>query len=174
MVQIPRRHAVAMFVAGAALTFAPAAFAAGGKAHVEVMMLHASNGPVPGSIDAAIDEGKPAKSRPSLRLKEAPLSAWNTFKLKGRQILVLEEGKPSKMTLPNGRVLQVTLVKVVADKETRYTISTSIDQPEAGAFLKLLEFTAKQDATTFVAGMSLEKGASLILALTPVAPVAGP
>ncbi len=139
--------------------------AATASAKIDVMMLHAT-AEEPGSIDPRIDEGHPRGQGPSAQLTKPPFSAYKTYRLKDRKALVLEKGKPTSTTLPNGRTLQVTLSDVVVDKgEKRYRLSASISQPSGPAYLPLLEVTASPGKTFFVAGQAYDKG-SLVLAFT--------
>ena len=65
--------------------------------------------------------------------------------------------------MPNKRVLQVTLQDVTADG--RFKIAAAINDPNGGAFLKLLEVTAAANETFFVAGQSYD-GGILVLGFT--------
>ena len=176
------RHPIAIAAFGAlALTFVPGmssvAYAEGNaaaassaaapvaKANLELMILQASN-EEPGGIDARIDEGYAKGQGPSAQLGKPPFSAYKTYKLRERKLLGLEKGKSSDVLMPNGRKLQVTLTDVTSEKgEKRYKMSASISQPDGKAYLPLLEVTASEGKSFFVAGQSFEKG-SIVLAMT--------
>lgn len=118
----------------------------------EVMVLHATQQSGPGSIDPQIGN-MPQLTKP-------PFSAYNTYKLLGKGSLPLEKGKPQTYTLPNNRVLQVTLQELTADK--RYKVAAAINQPNGKDFLRLLEVTAAPNETFFVAGQSYQNGILVI------------
>lgn len=118
----------------------------------EVMVLHATQQPGPGSIDPSIGN-MPQLTKP-------PFSAYNTYKLLGKASLPLDKGKPQTHTLPNSRILQVTLQEVTADN--RYKVAAAINQPNGKDFLRLLEVTAAPNETFFVAGQSYQNGILVI------------
>jgi hypothetical protein len=120
----------------------------------EVMVLHATQTPGPGSIDPSIGNLP--------QLKKPPFSAYNTYKLIDRKALVLEKNKPTNYTMVNSRILQVTLEEITADN--RYKVATAINQPSGNgdAFLKLLEVTAAPNETFFVAGQAYQSGILVI------------
>ncbi len=118
----------------------------------EVMVLHASVQPGPGSIDPSIGNMP--------QLKRPPFSAYNTYKLLAKQSLALTKGTPATYTLVNGRVLQVSLLDVTPDH--RFKVAAAINQPGGGAYLKLLEVTAAPNETFFVAGQQYQGGVLII------------
>ncbi len=128
------------------------AFAQAGNAKAEIMVLHATQSPGPGSIDPQIGNLP--------QLKRPPFSSYNTYKLLDRKALGLEKGKPVTYVMPNKRVLQVTLQDVTSDG--RFKIAAAINDPNGGAFLKLLEVTAAANETFFVAGQSFDGGILVI------------
>src|SRR5260221_1167105 len=95
-----RRFHMLVLAAAAALCVMDAS-ADGKPVTCEVMVLHATQQPGPGSIDPQIGNVP--------QLTKPPFSAYNTYKLLGKGSLPLEKGKPQTHTLPNSRILQVTL-----------------------------------------------------------------
>lgn len=143
-----RRHFTALLLA-ASVGLASADVSAEGKpVTCEVLVLHATQQPGAGSIDPQIGNLP--------QLKKPPFSAYNTYKLVGKTSLALEKSKPQTYALVNGRVLQVTLEDVTADK--RYKVAAAINQPSGKDFLRLLEVTAAPNETFFVAGQSYQSG----------------
>jgi hypothetical protein len=120
----------------------------------EIIVMHATQAPGPGSIDEKIGNLP--------QLKRPPFSSYNTYKLLDRTALSLKKGAPGAYQLPNGRAMQVSLTDV---KDARYHVSASISQPDGKAFLKLLEVAAAPNEPFFVAGQTY-KGGSLVIAIT--------
>jgi hypothetical protein len=133
----------------------PRAPAAALLVNAEIMVLHATMVPGPGSIDPAI--GKMPQ------LQKPPFSVFNTYRLLDKKLIPLEVGKTGPYTLPNGRVLQVTFANPTTDK--RFHIQVAINQPGGNAYLKLLEVTAGANETFFVAGQPYKDGV-LVLGIT--------
>lgn len=149
-----RNLLAAAFFASAALG-GGVALAAGSKVRAEVMVIHATKGPDPGSYDARIGDVS--------RLKQPPFSSFNTYKLLDKQTLDLESGKNGTVALPNGRSLQVSYAGLTADN--RHDVSASISQADGQSYLKLLRVSASVGQTFFVAGQSYQ-GGNLVLAIT--------
>lgn len=147
-----RRFARAVVGGFAALALAGTAHAGAPQATIEVMVLHATVQPGPGSIDPTIG------NLPQLR--RPPFSAYNTYKLLARQSLTLVKGTPSQYTLVNGRVLQITLNNVLPGP--RYEIGAAINQPGGGSYLNLLRVTTPPNETFFVAGQQYRGGVIII------------
>lgn len=145
----------AALFASAALVSGVAVAGAPSKVKAEVMVIHATKGPDPGSYDARIGDVS--------RLKEPPFSAFNTYKLLDKQTLELESGKNGSVKLPNGRSLQVSYAGLTPDN--RHDVSASISQADGNSFLKLLRVSASVGQTFFVAGQSYQ-GGNLVLAIT--------
>ncbi|EYF05855.1 Hypothetical protein CAP_2856 [Chondromyces apiculatus DSM 436] len=135
---------------------APPAQAAQAAVSADVVILHATNDGT--GIDAKIGQ-MPELAKP-------PFSAYNSYKLLDRTSLSLSKSKPTKLTLPNQSVLQVSLKEVLApkkkDEPQRYVISASIQQPGGDSFLPLLEVNAKAGENFFVAGQK-HKGGILVI-----------
>ena len=120
-----------------------------GAANAEVVVLHASNGNDGGTgIDPKIG------SLPALR--NPPFSSYNSYRLVSRTRLALDRASPMTATLPNGRVLQISLRDVLA--KNRFRVATSINQPGGTTFLPLLEVTTPAGEPFFVAGQSYQGG----------------
>jgi hypothetical protein len=122
------------------------------RATVEVMVLHATVQPGPGSIGPGIGNLP--------QLQQPPFSAWNTYRLLAKTSLTLNQGTPLTYPLPNGRVLQVTLQQVTAGP--RYKIGAAINQPGSNTYLNLLTVTAPPNQTFFVAGQQFQGGVIII------------
>jgi|ERR1700722_1921537 hypothetical protein len=120
--------------------------------NAEVVVLHATSVPGPGSVPA----GMPQLTKP-------PFSVFNTYRLLDKKIIPLQVGGTGPFTLPNTRVLQVTFVNQTPEK--RFHIQVAINQPGGKSYLKLLEVTAGANETFFVAGQPYKDGI-LVLGIT--------
>jgi hypothetical protein len=158
-----RALALATVVGGAVLVCAPAVSLAQAPAapapaaasvNAEVMVMHATQVPGPGSIDEKIG------NLPQLR--KPPFSSYNTYRLLDKRSIGLKKGTPGAHQLPNARTMQVSLNDV---KDGRFHVSASISQPDGKAFLKLLEVAAAPNEPFFVAGQTYQ-GGSLVIAIT--------
>ena len=111
----------------------------------EVSVIHATNDP-DGGIDPNIG-------------KLPNLGNYKSYRLLQRAKVTIKKGAPATTTLPNARILQITLKDV---KEPQYIIDTSINQPGGSAFLPLLEVRATVGAPVFIAGQSYQGGMLII------------
>ncbi len=145
---------VALPLGGAAL----AASTQGPK--LEISIIHATQTDGGLSIDPAL------KNLPQLT-RDQPFVRYNTYKLLDRQPYGLDAdaGRPISVTLPNSRVLQVTLGGVTVEKnEKRYALSAQIAEPGKAAFLKSLQVTTSENEPFFIGGQNY-KGGVLFLEL---------
>jgi len=122
------------------------------QATIDILVLHATNQPGPGSIAPSI------ANMP--QLKRPPFSAYNTYTQLARQSMTLVKGTPSSYTLINGRILQITLTNVLPGP--RYEISAAINQPGGGPYINLLRVTSPPNDTFFVAGQQYQGGVLVI------------
>ena len=125
---------------------------AAGQATIDILVLHATNQPGPGSIAPSI------ANMP--QLKRPPFSAYNTYTQLARQSMTLVKGTPASYTLINGRILQITLTNVLPGP--RYEISAAINQPGGGPYINLLRVTSPPNDTFFVAGQQYQGGVLVI------------
>jgi hypothetical protein len=142
-----------LVLAVALLAGGRAALAAGphGPA-IEITVIHAMRSDAGASIDPLL------RDLPQLG-RDAPFDRYNVYKVIERRELPLEVDKPAASNLPNGRVLQVTLVEPpTAAPARRFHVRAEIGEPGKKAFLKLLEVTATGNEPFFVGGQSYEGG----------------
>jgi len=124
--------------------------------NAEIIVLHATND---GSgIDPKIGK-MPELGKP-------PFSSYNSYKLLDRSKQGVAKGNSSKISLPNGGTLMVSLKDIIAakskDDTKRFVINASIQKPGGNNFLPLLEVNAKPGETFFVAGQSYKGGVLVI------------
>ena len=122
------------------------------QATLDILVLHATNQPGPGSIAPSI------ANMP--QLKRPPFSAYNTYTQLARQSMTLVKGTPASYTLINGRIVQITLTNVLPGP--RYEISAAINQPGGGPYINLLRVTSPPNDTFFVAGQQYQGGVLVI------------
>jgi hypothetical protein len=111
----------------------------------EVSVIHATNDP-DGGIDPNIG-------------KLPNIGNYKSYRLLQRTKVSIKKGSPATTTLPNARILQITLKDV---KEPQYIIDTSINQPGGATFLPLLEVRATVGAPVYIAGQSYQGGMLII------------
>jgi hypothetical protein len=111
----------------------------------EVSVIHATNDP-DGGIDPNIG-------------KLPNLGNYKSYRLLQRTKVTIRKGSPATTTLPNARILQITLKDV---KVPQFIIDTSINQPGGSAFLPLLEVRATVGAPVYIAGQSYQGGMLII------------
>jgi hypothetical protein len=117
-----------------------------GAVDAEVTLIHASN-----NADAGIDP----------RIGKIPnIGSYKSYQLLSQSNMTIKKA-PTTTTLPNGRILQISLKDV---KDKQYIIDTSINQPGGTAFLPLLEVRASVGVPVFIAGQSYQ-GGMLIIAI---------
>jgi len=137
---------VALAIAGGALA------ASTHGPNLEVSVIHALQSDGGRSIDPAL------RDLPQLT-RDQPFVRYNVYKLLDRRPFPLEANKPISVTLPNGRVLQVTLGGVAVEKnEKRYQLAAQIGEPGKAAFLKSLQVTTSENEPFFVGGQSYGGG----------------
>ena len=114
--------------------------------NAEITLIHASN-----NADAGVDP----------RISKLPnIGSYRSYHLLSQSNMTIKKA-PTTTTLPNGRVLQISLKDV---KDKQYIIDTSINQPGGTAFLPLLEVRASVGVPVFIAGQSYQ-GGMLIIAI---------
>jgi hypothetical protein len=125
--------------------------------NVEVMVLHATNPGGKQQIDPSIGKID--------ALTKLPFSAYSKITLISRTPYAVSRTAPTMATLPNDRVLQITLREILA--QNRYRIAASINNPvgqqqRATTFLPLLEVTAPVGEPFFVAWQTYQGGTLVI------------
>jgi hypothetical protein len=112
----------------------------------EVSVIHATN-----DADGGID--------PNIG-KLPNLGNYKSYRLLQRtRISIRKPASPTTTTLPNQRVLAISLKDV---KDNQFIIDTSINQPGGTAFLPLLEVRATVNVPVFIAGQIYQGGMLII------------
>ena len=110
------------------------------------------------------DEGKVDPQLKSLTaLRRPPFNSFRSMKILSRPKLTLTPGKDAFVSLPNGRRLKLTLLRVMPDG--RYKVRAAINRPNKSDYLPLLQVVASAGDPFFVAGQSYQ-GGTLVVGVT--------
>jgi hypothetical protein len=96
-------------------------------------------------------------------LRRPPFNAFRSMKILSRPKLTLTQGKDAFVSLPNGRRLKLTLLRVMPDG--RYKVRAAINRPKKSDYLPLLQVVASAGDPFFVAGQSYQ-GGTLVVGVT--------
>jgi len=110
------------------------------------------------------DEGKIDPQLKNLTaLRRPPFNSFRSMEILSRPKLSLTPGKDAIVTLPNGRRLKLTLLRVMPDG--RYKVRAAINRPNKSDYLPLLQVVASAGDPFFVAGQSYQ-GGTLVVGVT--------
>jgi hypothetical protein len=110
------------------------------------------------------DEGKIDPALKNLTaLRRPPFNSFRSMKILSRPKLTLTPGKDAYVSLPNGRRLKLTLLRVMPDG--RYKVRAAINRPNKSDYLPLLQVVASAGDPFFVAGQSYQ-GGTLVVGVT--------
>ncbi len=96
-------------------------------------------------------------------LREAPFSSFHTMDVVAEHSLMLTQGVPVAVSLPNGRVIQLVLEELTPDG--RNHVRVSINRPSQSDYLPVLEVAAPPGDPFFVAGQTY-LGGTLVIGVT--------
>ena len=116
----------------------------------EVLVVLASE--QPGAIDPTLAK-IPALSKP-------PFNAFRSLQVLTRSEVSLSIGKTVEVTLPNGRILSLTLQGRMPDGRSK--VQVSIKRPNEKDYLSSLEVKASPGEPFFVAGQKYQNGTLVI------------
>jgi hypothetical protein len=110
------------------------------------------------------DEGKIDPALKNLTaLRRPPFNSFRSMQILSRPKLTLTPGKDAFVSLPNGRRLKLTLLRVMPDG--RYKVRAAINRPNKSDYLPLLQVVASAGDPFFVAGQSYQ-GGTLVVGVT--------
>ena len=119
---------------------------------IELTIIHALQSDGGAAIDPRL------RDLPQLT-RDQPFVRYNVYKLlEPKAASARARASPRRVTLPNGRALQVTLVDEPRTPSGVTTSRAEIGEPGKKAFLKLLEVTASGNEPFFVGGQSFQGG----------------
>lgn len=96
-------------------------------------------------------------------LRRPPFNSFRSMRILSRPKLTLSPGKDAFVSLPNGRRLKLTLLRVMPDG--RYKVRAAINRPNKSDYLPLLQVVASAGDPFFVAGQSYQ-GGTLVVGVT--------
>lgn len=116
----------------------------------EVLVVLASE--QPGVIDANLAQ-EPA-------LRQPPFNSYRSMRLLGQHPVTLGAGRPVIVVLPNGRNLQITLVRMLPNG--RLQVRVSINRPEKTDYLQGVTVETSAGVPFFIAGQAYQGGTLVI------------
>ena len=122
---------------------------------------------VPAEVLVVLAKEEQGKIDPQLKnltaLRRPPFNSFRSMKILSRPKLTLTPGKDAFVSLPNGRRLKLTLLRVMPDG--RYKVRAAINRPNKSDYLPLLQVVASAGDPFFVAGQSYQ-GGTLVVGVT--------
>ncbi len=127
----------------------------------------ASTASVPAEVLVVLAKEEQGKVDPQLKkltaLRRPPFNSFRSMEILSRPKLKLVPGKDAFVSLPNGRRLKLTLLRVMPDG--RYKVRAAINRPQKADYLPLLQVVAAAGDPFFVAGQSYQ-GGTLVVGVT--------
>ena len=93
-------------------------------------------------------------------LRRPPFNSFRSMKILSRPKLKLVPGKDVLVSLPNGRRMKLTLLRVMPDG--RYKVKAAINRPDKSDYLPLLQVVASAGDPFFVAGQTYQGGTLVV------------
>lgn len=129
---------------------------------------------VPAEVLVVLAKEEAGKIDPQLKsltaLRRPPFNSFRSMEILSRPKVKLTTGQDTLVSLPNGRRVKLTLLRVMPDG--RYRIKASINKPDKSDYLPLLQVVASAGDPFFIAGQAY-KGGTLVVGVT-VDPKAAP
>ena len=127
----------------------------------------ATTSSVPAEVLVVLAKEEQGQVDPQLKkltaLRRPPFNSFRSMKILSRPKLTLTPGKDAFVSLPNGRRLKLTLLRVMPDG--RYKVRAAINRPNKSDYLPLLQVVASAGDPFFVAGQSYQ-GGTLVVGVT--------
>ena len=119
---------------------------------------------VPAEVLVVLAKEEPGKIDPQLQkltaLRRPPFNSFRSMKILSRPKLKLIPGKDALVSLPNGRRMKLTLLRVMPDG--RYKVKAAINRPDKSDYLPLLQVVASAGDPFFVAGQTYQGGSLVV------------
>jgi hypothetical protein len=121
-------------------------------------------GSVPGEVLVVLAKEEQGEIDPQLKkltaLRRPPFNAFRSMKILSRPKVTLTPGKDALVSLPNGRRVKLTLLRVMPDG--RYKVRAAINRPDKADYLPLLQVVASAGDPFFVAGQAYQGGTLVV------------
>jgi hypothetical protein len=158
------RHGLVIALSLGALLFGGDAFAQGST---PARSDRAATDDVTAEVLVVLAKEEEGEIDPALKkltaLRRPPFNSFRSMKILSRPKLTLTPGKDAFVSLPNGRRLKLTLLRVMPDG--RYKVRAAINRPNKADYLPLLQVVASAGDPFFVAGQSYQ-GGTLVVGVT--------
>jgi hypothetical protein len=119
---------------------------------------------VPAEVLVVLAKEEPGEVDPQLAkmtaLRRPPFNSFRSMKILSRPKLKLTPGKDALVSLPNGRRMKLTLLRVMPDG--RYKVKAAINRPNKSDYLPLLQVVASPGDPFFVAGQTYQGGTLVV------------
>ncbi len=119
---------------------------------------------VPAEVLVVLAKEEAGEIDPQLKkltaLRRPPFNAFRSMKILSRPKLTLVPGKDAVVSLPNGRRVKLTLLRVMPDG--RYKVRAAINRPNKADYLPLLQVVASAGDPFFVAGQTYQGGTLVV------------
>ena len=119
---------------------------------------------VPAEVLVVLAKEEPGKIDPQLQkltaLRRPPFNSFRSMTILSRPKLKLIPGKDALVSLPNGRRMKLTLLRVMPDG--RYKVKAAINRPDKSDYLPLLQVVASAGDPFFVAGQTYQGGTLVV------------
>jgi hypothetical protein len=123
-----------------------------------------STASVPAEVLVVLAKEEAGEVDPQLQkltaLRRPPFNSFRSMKILSRPRLTLVPGRDSLVSLPNGRRMKLTLLRVMPDG--RYKVRAAINRPDKADYLPLLQVVASAGDPFFVAGQSYQGGTLVV------------
>jgi len=119
---------------------------------------------VPAEVLVVLAKEEPGDIDPELKkltaLRRPPFNSFRSMEILSRPKLTLTPGKDALVSLPNGRRVKLTLLRVMPDG--RYKVKAAINRPDKADYLPLLQVVASAGDPFFVAGQTYQGGTLVV------------
>ena len=119
---------------------------------------------VPAEVLVVLAKEEPGEIDPQLKkltaLRRPPFNSFRSMQILSRPKLTLIPGKDALVSLPNGRRVKLTLLRVMPDG--RYKVKAAINRPDKSDYLPLLQVVASAGDPFFVAGQTYQGGTLVV------------
>ncbi|HSN84242.1 MAG TPA: hypothetical protein VLS88_16800 [Polyangiales bacterium] len=122
------------------------------------------NSSVPAEVLVVLAKEEEGEIDPQLKkltaLRRPPFNSFRSMKILSRPKVTLTPGKDALVSLPNGRRVKLTLLRVMPDG--RYKVRAAINRPDKADYLPLLQVVASAGDPFFIAGQAYQGGTLVV------------